>query len=749
MQTRPWNRVFVGIVAILASLAASVPADSPSSEGVFYDVNLHVLDGGIGGGSQTGVVGDFNEDGHLDMANSIKGTGKTLLSLGRGDGTFLTPGILHQGGVTYDLIAADLDGDRHLDIAVSEYETSGVLVLAGNGDGTFAKAKAFPCTASNRLAVGDLNSDGLPEIVAPNLILWNGGGLDFSRMSPISLAPSGFWNLEIVDMNRDGRADIVGLDTQQNSIHILLNLGDEQFAPVSDFPTDIRPYRFDLADMNEDGYLDAVVSDVGTPQIGLMFGDGTGALEDPLFVPISMPSPYAYTNDINNDGHPDMILSGINNLTMMIGTGGGNFEPESTYLGPDMIRGLLIGDFDGDSNADLALWRYGSSDIYIIRGSSDGTLQIPYMIPACREQIEESTIHRSGPAQVILEDVNGDGREDAITLSSGGIALMFLLRDSSGAFEEPILTNAIDGNWQGRCALAAANLNGDAFPDAMLWGDAEQSVAVAIGAGDGTFMVGQRIPVLANSANCSILSLDAADFDRNGTDDLVVGCGDGLEIYLSNGDGTLATTPTLKLEDADEFVAGELNGDHIFDLVASSSTTCTLTLHFGVGQGGFQDPRSLPMPFWGRDFVITDLNADQAPDLLLTNSTSDEFCVLLGQENGDFSAAVTYSFAGSGYPIWASFAPPVCADFNGDGFVDVAAISGGTNRLAVLPGRGDGIFGDAVHYFVGNTPTSLATGDLDNDGVADILATNSDSLGISILLSQRTAQLPIDGWMAK
>ena len=89
------------------------------------------------------VAGDFNGDGHLDLAvanEDFSGSGTISVLLGNGDGTF-QPEVIYAVGSDPDaIVAGDFNGDGHLDLAVANENTSGpgtVSVLLGNGDGTF------------------------------------------------------------------------------------------------------------------------------------------------------------------------------------------------------------------------------------------------------------------------------------------------------------------------------------------------------------------------------------------------------------------------------------------------------------------------------------------------------------------------------------------------------------------------------------------------------------------------------------
>ena len=89
------------------------------------------------------------------------------------------------------------------------------------------------------------------------------------------------------------------------------------------------------------------------------------------------------------------------------------------------------------------------------------------------------------------------------------------------------------------------------------------------------------------------------------------------------------------------------------------------------------------------------------------------------------------------FPVGAGKAV-VIGDFNSDGFQDVAmtAIVNNTGKLLVFLQTSNGTLASAISYDAGYSPHSMAAGDLNNDGRADIVVTNYSSSEISVFLQQ-------------
>ncbi|MCY2989516.1 MAG: Ig-like domain-containing protein, partial [Planctomycetota bacterium] len=134
--------------------------------------------------------------------------------------------------------------------------------------------------------------------------------------------------------------------------------------------------------------------------------------------------------------------------------------------------------------------------------------------------------------------------------------------------------------------------------------------------------------------------------------------------------------------------------------------------------------------FWPNCVTVGDFNADGRPDLAVANSSSDTVGVLLGNGAGGFAPAVTYA-AGSFFPSSVTI-----GDFNADGKPDLAVDSSSDRgNVGVLLGNDAGGFTTAVTYASGGSfPSSVTVGDFNADGKPDLAVANAGSGNVGVLL---------------
>jgi hypothetical protein len=214
------------------------------------------------------------------------------------------------------------------------------------------------------------------------------------------------------------------------------------------------------------------------------------------------------------------------------------------------------------------------------------------------------------------------------------------------------------------------------------------------------------------------------DFNRDGKLDVVI----TGAILLGNGDGTFRST----FANVNAQLAIDVNGDGNLDLLGSRNATVQgtatgqLSVQLGNGDGTFRTAINYAAGSDAESVAAGDLNGDGYPDVVISNLRASTVAVLLNNGDGTFQAPVHYAAAvGRGTNVVA------VGDFNSDGFLDVAVASRGTalgttsdastGALAVLLGKGDGTFRNALMYAAGDGPTFLTVGDVNGDSQPDLL----------------------------
>lgn len=109
-----------------------------------------------------------------------------------------------------------------------------------------------------------------------------------------------------------------------------------------------------------------------------------------------------------------------------------------------------------------------------------------------------------------------------------------------------------------------------------------------------------------------------------------------------------------------------------------------------------------------------DFNADGFPDIAVTDSVASSVSILLNQGDGTLGSASRYLAGLLPYAL-------VSADLNNDGIADLAVANSRSDDLSVLIGNGDGTFALPVNYPSGLGPTDIAAIDVNDDGHLDLL----------------------------
>jgi large repetitive protein len=293
-------------------------------------------------------IGDINGDGKPDLATANVNVGTTSILLnttptGAATPTFATQVTFPTGPGPRTVSIGDFNSDGKPDLAAVNYDSNNVSILfntttAGATTPTFSPQVLFATGIGPYFgSIGDINSDGKPDLVVGNLfdanvsILLNTTPTFAPQVTfPTGIAP---FSVSIGDFNGDGKPDLATANSQSNNVSILLNTttgaGPLTFTPQVTFPTGSVPISVSIGDFNGDGKPDLAVSNYNSNNVSILLNTSTVGGTTPSFAPqVTFPTgtvPYfGSIGDINSDGKPDLAVTNLggssNTVSILLNT---------------------------------------------------------------------------------------------------------------------------------------------------------------------------------------------------------------------------------------------------------------------------------------------------------------------------------------------------------------------------------------------------------------------------------------------
>jgi hypothetical protein len=731
------------------------------------------------------VSADFNGDGRPDLAIADPLGHAINVFLGDGMGSF-TPVVPYPfpASVANDvvevtaLVAGDFNGDGHPDLAATIKDDTThaayLAVLLGQGDGSFKLSKWEALAGDNpgAVAAGDFNDDGFTDLAvldeASRSIEVLLGSLDGSLGSlkrfsvgrdPIALVAGDFTGRHF----KDGTpildlavADIAG----KNAVQVLLGGGDGSFQQGESIPINGQPRALvtgnfdDSHDVDGTPVLDLAVAyqslhpaKNNSNAIQVLLGDGHGSFSQAKPIAVQGQATVLVAGDFTgryySDGTPvlDLVAGDRFNgmIHVLLGTEIGSFNLISqTFPTGTDVRALVAAPFAGDGTDDLAITTAGG--IVVRLGAGDGTLVDPSAGPPIQ----------STP---LVADINHDGIPDLIVLNRlGQILVRYGDPAAAGGFAAPIIINPDAPARDLALVRTAAGPVLAAVDVTAISSDGQQAeglVSLYGWAANGTLL--GRIAELTVPGESYLTRIAANDFQGHGLDDIVVlaSRADQAFVFLQNGDGGFPVRPTYNLATGAnpvDLALVDVNGDHRPDLVVVDKSSGDLTVFInqvltqanarlfdqeheerfpaGPGPYGLEGLRLGLNVRSGQG--TTSIVAGGGGDLIAANSLGGNLARLASDGMGGFFGPQTNGLSGQSSPAVVVSVYMGNPDLAGLAVLNVPRTAAGNappNSLQLFAQRPNG-YQLLATLFAGNVPTGLAVADATGDHVPDLLAGN-------------------------
>jgi hypothetical protein len=688
------------------------------------------------------AVGDVNGDGLMDMCvlepdlssvevlvSTALRESPTLLSqqkppkFARGGDAYRSTEHVLVWDTTADVALADLDGDGRPDLIVAGGGTLACAIYPGDPEnpGRFQApvVRNFGMSC-DRVAVGDVNGDGKPDLVCLDESLgrlrpaYQTGPLAFTvDTSPPDIGAC--FGLVVADVDRDGKVDCV-TNRPDADVVTLFTWSTGVLAPRDVATGQASGRCMAVGDVDGDGWLDVCVLAEGGAQVSLLH-------QNPA-------QPGAFTFELSPLGIAikeqgvKVCVPAVQRRGVVQGCGGGNYraiddaghetmgiaidEPGVHVAGLTIGQpGLALADCDGDGVLDVCGIAVDSGDVEIAFGFRESPTRRSGFERAVAGGVPDPT-----PAEMcVCADLDADGRIDFLTCDDASSQVNPLYTDNSFVEANPVFTGTPEQRAFTISTVLSADVDLDGLPDLVFGVSDCIQVQFQDTAAPGTFL-----PPLVLAPGTSWTRVAVGDVNGDGAPD-VVGCTAGglcrtfLRGLLERREFPLAFDVPAGPAAKGPFALADVDRDGNLDIVQAYPSLGLGDLFHGVGDGTFTSASDLfPAPIGTSDVAVADLDGDGSLDVAMIGVNS----VMVQMRSSSFAAGPRQTL-----PLMRGGVRVAVGDLDGDGRCDLCTSGDHGVQCALQSPVERGTFVPS-HVLDASPAGGLSIGDFDGDGRLDL-----------------------------
>ena len=337
----------------------------------------------------------------------------------------------------------------------------------------------------------------------------------------------------------------------------------------------------------------------------------------------------------------------------------------------------------------------------------------------------ETRLNSRRPVASYSADFDSDGDVDLAVANSDSNDISILLNKGDGRFDVKRLD-------VGRKITSIYAMDWDNERGMDITATNEGDILVFLNKGVASF----EEPIIFTSSG-HLTAICEGDFDGDGNTDIAVTDDEFNSIFILLNNGNILKF-SVKGFAPKSICSGDFDGDGDIDLATANIGSDDVSILFNKGRA-HSEPVQIQVRFVvvarirvgddPRCISCADFDGDGSLDLATANS--DNVSVILNQGNGNFKEAKVFLAGNEPRSITAT-------DIDGDGDIDLATANGGagSGNISVLLNSGTGEF-DEYHTFPinGKAPNGILAADFDRDGDMDFVTVNELSDDVSLILN--------------